>query len=677
MDVRNLNAPFEQVTLEVTNMAGGANAFMGKVDLHPHEFVNEEPKPEWYLLKRQNPDQHVSGDIYLKITLLYHPKWESSLRGGYRLFKRMYGPAIEDLSDAIKEFSDTPDQLFELLEFRCTAFMGSKNYAAAKEDVLAMIAIKKTHPSCFYFLGRVALALEDYDQAHLAFTQGLEANPGNPRLNHALMSLRRNAQNQSIKKTLDDASKALRTNQADHAADLITEMLIKSDPNNITYYWYRAIARLASGRNDLAEKDIRTVCEKNPNWPRQLPTKQGKMSKRGRLNPAAQERYFYLQDRFLFYYKTNKAKDFQGFITLHGAQLDCARRDIFIRPQTSSRIFSITAPSSADAAEWAEVLRRAAKMPLILPVEETLSTLPIATKSDGPIATSSAAIAVSPASSKISSSPLTPASSFGSSSLTSAPMQTYTQVVVSGLSHEGWLYKAGEINTRFKKRWFVLRSEILYYFKGRPEAKDDVYLGVQGTIPITKYMVQKVPSPEFAFQLLPHLPGGRAYLLHASSEDERTRWINEINMEIRRAHATLSCKESERASLELSTDEDCITMPDSFTTTQPTKRETPEVRLFTPKSDSPEPVEPSTRPNGKIRPKSKYYGSYLTEESVNAGIINQRKQAAGSRLSMGDSDIESGDEYAPLMRDYSYYDSARSTEEADKESQKGCCCSIM
>jgi len=667
----------------VTNTAGGANAFMGKVDLHPHEFVNEEPKPEWYLLKRQNPDQHVSGDIYLKVTLLYHPKWETSLRGGYHLFKRMYGPAIEDLTDAIKEFSDTPDQLFELLEFRCTAFMGTKNYAAAKEDVLSMIAIKKTHPSCFYFLGRVALALEDYDQAHLAFTQGLEANPGNARLSHALMSLRRNAQNQSIKKTLDDASKALKTNQADHAADLITEMLIKSDPNNYLYYWYRAIARLAAGRPDLAEKDIRTVCEKNSNWPRQLPTKQGKMSKRGRLNPASQERYFYLQDRFLFYYKTNKSKDYQGFITLNGAQLDCQKRDIFIRPQNGSRIFAITAPSSADATEWAEVLRRATKLPLLLPVEETMNSLPIAAKTDASTAATSSSIAVSPASTKVSSSPLTPASSFGTGSLTSAPMQTYTQVVVSGLSHEGWLYKAGEINTRFKKRWFVLRSEILYYFKGRPEAKDDVYSGVQGSIPITKYMVQKVPSPEFAFQLLPHAPGARAYLLHASSEEERTRWIDEINLEIRRAHATLSCKESERASLELSTDEDCVTMTDSFTATQPTRRDAPEVRLFTPKSDSPEPTDPTllpTRPNSKTRPQSKYYGSHLTEDSVNAGIINQRKQAGlGSRLSyIGDSDNESGDEYAPLMKDYSYYDSASHIDEREGEPQKCCaCCTVM
>lgn len=690
--VLNLNAPFEQVTLEVTNVASAANAFMGKVDLHPHEFVNEEPKPVWYLLKRQNPDQHVSGDLYLKVTLLYHPKWETSLRGGYRLFKRLYAPAIEDLSEAIKEFHDTPDQLFELLEFRCTAYMGSKNFAAAKEDVLSMISLKKTHPSCFYFLGRVALAMEDYDQAYLAFTQGLDVNPGNARLNHALTSLRRNAQNQSIRKAMEDASKSLKSTQPEHAVELITEMLIKSDPNNYAFYWYRAIARLACNRYDLAEKDIRTCCEKNPNWPRQLPAKQGKMSKRGRINPAAQERYFYLQDRFLFYYKTNKAKDFQGFIILHGAQLDNQKRDLFIRTQGSSRIFSLNAPSTADATEWAEVLRRAAKLPLALPLEESMTSMAGSSKSgvevpvngaaalNVPASATSNPISVSPASSKlVSSSPLatTPSSSFGGAA-SNAPTVSYTQVVVSGISHEGWLYKAGEINTRFKKRWFVLRSEILYYFKGRPEAKDDVYSGVQGSIPITKYMIQRVPTPDFAFELLPHATGGRTYLLHASSEDERTRWIDEISLEIRRAHATLSCKETERASLEVSTDDECLHMTDSFTTSQPTRREAPEVRLFTPKSDLPEPNEADqSRPfERKTRPQSRYYGSY--DASVNAGIINSRRSAGFHRASYLDSDTESGDEYSPLVKDYTYYDdSARSTEDSGSGESKGCCCSIM
>lgn len=695
----------------MTNTSGSANNFMGKVDLHPHEFVNEEPKPLWYLLKRQNPDQHVSGDLYLKVTLIYHPKWETSLRGGYRLFQRQYAAAIEDLTAAIRDFQDTPDQLFELYEFRCTAYMGSKNYAAAKEDVMSMISIKKSHPSCFYFLGRVALAMEDYDQAHLAFTQGLEADPGNARLTHALMSLRRNAQNQSIKKTLDDASKALKLSQADHAVELITEALIKSDPNNFSYYWYRAIARLSSGRLDLAEKDIKTCCEKNPNWPKQSPIKQGKMSKRGRINPAPQERYFYLQDRFLFYYKTNKAKEFQGFIIMQAATVENQKKDIYIRSQGSSRIFSITAPSISDSQEWCEVLRRSTKLPLTLPIEEmqTLSKgaldIPggsMASSSSG-TGTSPMTVGASPSSAPnsskmVSSSPLTPVSSFGSSSLTNTtPMISYTQVVVSGISHEGWLYKAGEINTRFKKRWFVLRSEILFYFKGRPEAKDDVYSNPQGHIQITKYMVQSIPSPDFAFQLLPHAPGGRTYTMHASSEDERTRWMEEINAEIRRAHATLSCKESERASLELSHDDEPCETPNVGTLAPSSTsgrangnvgRDAPEVRSFQPAAPS-EPgnrgsINAATGDSGSLRfdrknrPQSRYYGSL--EDEVNAEIINSRKsQAFGSRASYyAESDNESGDEYAPLVKDYDYYNSAREAEERAYEDTKGCCsCAIM
>lgn len=685
----NLNAPFEQITLEISNAALGVqNPFMGKVDLHAHEFVNEEPKPTWYLLKRQSAEQHVSGDLFLKIVLVSHPKWATSLRGGYRLFRRLYGPAIEDLSEAIKEFHDAPDQLFELLEFRCTAYMGTKNYDAAKNDVMAMIGLKKTHPSCFYFLGRVALALEDYEQATLAFTQGLEANPGNPRLLHALTNLKKNAQSQSIKKTLDDASKALKARQPDQAADIITNTLIKSDPNQPLYYWYRSLTRIAAGRYDLADKDIKTCCEKNPNWPRQSPTKQGKMSKRGRINPASKERYFYLQDRFLFYYKNNKAKEYQGFIIIHGATIDLPsqKKDIFIRSISGDRIFNLTAASVADAAEWANALRAAARLPLTLPTEETLPSLSAAvaakatsSTSDSLAAPSSMMIAKSPSNAM---SPSPSPSSFSGTSLTTNTPLVHNQVVVSGLSYEGWLYKAGEINTRFKKRWFVLRSEILYYFKGKPEAKDDVYSGVKGFIPITSYMIQVVPNPEFAFELLPHAPGGRSYLLHAGTNDERNRWLEEIGIELRRAQATLSTKESERASLEVSTDEDEAMLSDSHTPRRAHK-EAPEVRLFTPGRDSPTPppaestaitdLDGISTSTTRTRP-TRYY-NYNNDDSVNAGIISERRRSSISRRSYDPSDSE--DEYTPLVRDYSYYNS-QTPEPTQSDSKGGCCsCSVM
>jgi len=40
----------------------------------------------------------------------------------------------------------------------------------------------------------------------------------------------------------------------------------------------------------------------------------------------------------------------------------------------------------------------------------------------------------------------------------------YFSTCSSPSSMEGWLYKKGEVNKAFQKRWFVLKGNLLFYF---------------------------------------------------------------------------------------------------------------------------------------------------------------------------------------------------------------------
>ncbi|KAG7492197.1 hypothetical protein MATL_G00011950 [Megalops atlanticus] len=93
----------------------------------------------------------------------------------------------------------------------------------------------------------------------------------------------------------------------------------------------------------------------------------------------------------------------------------------------------------------------------------------------------------------------------------------------SPVDKEGYLYKKGERNTSYQKRWFVLKGNLLFY-KDRPGDRDLI-----GVIVLEGCSVQLCESDEqFAFSLVFSGAGLRTYKLAAEDQPSQESWIKAL-----------------------------------------------------------------------------------------------------------------------------------------------------
>lgn len=106
-------------------------------------------------------------------------------------------------------------------------------------------------------------------------------------------------------------------------------------------------------------------------------------------------------------------------------------------------------------------------------------------------------------------------------------MSAYEVFDPNKVRKSGWLEKMGGSVHTWKKRFFALTPNALYYFK------DQNYKDSLGTIPILRSRLSKEPEtdgPGFYFNV--RVPAGVAkrtdYLIRATSDEEREAWMDEI-----------------------------------------------------------------------------------------------------------------------------------------------------
>jgi len=99
-----------------------------------------------------------------------------------------------------------------------------------------------------------------------------------------------------------------------------------------------------------------------------------------------------------------------------------------------------------------------------------------------------------------------------------------------GINKEGFLEKKGEVNSSYKKRWFSLKGNLLFYFE-KPGDKQPL-----GVIIVENCTVEICDSERFAFCVrFPDIDSTgastskRTYVLCAENEDEMEKWMKAIS----------------------------------------------------------------------------------------------------------------------------------------------------
>eukprot|EP00736_Rhodelphis_marinus_P009162 Rmarinus@m.12752 len=217
------------------------------------------------------------------------------------------------------------------------------------------------------------------------------------------------------------------------------------------------------------------------------PDREGYMKKLGGTNNVWRKRYFVLKDRTLHYFKNKNDKRATGFIDLEDCTIEesmtpCGdgTKNVFrIQPNDERKTYYIATETDEDRFEWVNVLKKSAHG----------SSAP-ATRRD-----------------------------------TKSMVVTVGNIVDP--EHEGYLRKMGGTNTRWKKRYFVLKNAHLYYFETNKAPKP------LGMIPLENTTIREAhPSPDAKYQwslgIFPEDESVKKYFLCADTGDEFDAWMQKL-----------------------------------------------------------------------------------------------------------------------------------------------------
>jgi WD40 repeat protein len=114
-----------------------------------------------------------------------------------------------------------------------------------------------------------------------------------------------------------------------------------------------------------------------------------------------------------------------------------------------------------------------------------------------------------------------PSSNSATNANPAAPLDLST--VVPPPDKSGWLYKRGNLNSSWKKRWFVLRYQTLKYYKKSGDSKP------KGFIPLSAALITPGTSEKmrrlFGWEI-GSMKYSRVFIIHADSESEMNEWID-------------------------------------------------------------------------------------------------------------------------------------------------------
>lgn len=88
---------------------------------------------------------------------------------------------------------------------------------------------------------------------------------------------------------------------------------------------------------------------------------------------------------------------------------------------------------------------------------------------------------------------------------------------------EGYLFKRGEVNKSFQKRWFILKGNLLFYYDKRSDKEPLGAVILEGcTVELSE------SNDTFAFELVFEGSGSRTYVLSAETQEEMEEWMKAI-----------------------------------------------------------------------------------------------------------------------------------------------------
>lgn len=392
--------------------------------------------------------------------------------------------AIAFFSQAISLFPDN----YMLYSFRSAAETDNLAFSAAHRDANKVIELQPNKAEGYLRLGNVLVAADDFAKAKEAYLTALKLEPSHGLTLVALRDMDRARKVSQLKRNVQSARQAFNAGRYAESAVAFSES-ITLNPANPIYLVLRSLAYMADN-DPRADEDAGRIAHVDSLYPLSSPILQGVLQKRG-SGPVSgwKSRFFVLKERFLWYYKGQKDIFPIDVILLH--HFKCVKHPkspvrFTIELESGRRAHQLKCNSKEERETWVDLLQAIAAQPITLPMDSRENLVYFHDEDDA-----------------------------------SRPVNG--KLLLVGLTHSGFLWKAGRINTAPKLRWFVLKDHVLYYFRKQETTQEAQYYGS-----IKLHGAQLNVATPLDFSLI--LPG-RIWNLRADAAEEASRWIQVLTSE--------------------------------------------------------------------------------------------------------------------------------------------------
>ncbi|KAH3744152.1 hypothetical protein Pelo_14440 [Pelomyxa schiedti] len=409
----------------------------GLADQEPHELCLK-------LAKKTAKDGDVTGEVHLRAQFKYRVAAEPVYKTFAALKSRSWSVVLRLATTSLQIF---PTE-YRLYLARAEAHMKKREFSEALSSIdnAEHFAnsftgdVNRASSEVYYWKGMILFEKGDYDVARDAFEMGLQYSPDEQRLHAAMAQLALRITKKKIRTALDAGKLSFTAKKYENAVGAFSEA-IKLNPQNGTYYIYRALVHIKMMNLDDAVSDVNSAVELQPQWLQVDNLKVGNLQKQGHVNLMMKRRFFVCKDHFLMYLASEKEGVVRGVIILASECAACKRKS---RSQfslvTPSRTYEFKADSETDANEWVVALEKTIASPVVIPNDPHENHY------------------IRPDTRRVQAKLL-----IAADKLLSRQQQLSYLPLTAGYDHAGYLYKMGQVNTSWQKRYFVLLGTTLYY----------------------------------------------------------------------------------------------------------------------------------------------------------------------------------------------------------------------
>ncbi|KAN0055773.1 hypothetical protein ACTA71_011660 [Dictyostelium dimigraforme] len=470
-------------------------------------------------------EDEIVGRIEVQFQYKYRRIWDSIYVGKILLLEGKHQEALDQFKEAITNYPTDPF-IYSLMVDCCLAL---KRVQSAMENSINFIKYDKGFEGLIK-LAQILMEANQLEKVQPFIDQAFKKSPNNERIKYVQLQFDHAVEVDKVNKAIEQGFEEFSKDDFASAAASFSRAL-EYNSNSVILYELRALSHLAARNQIMASADIDKILEIDHNWSKTDATQSGHLLKDGQINVMSKKRWFSIKSYFLFWYLEQSDLSPQGMVCL--IDFGCAPKPgqkVKFQLQTKDRTFNFKVVDDPKAYDkWIISLGKMAKankitLPPIDTVksqiiwknvynkkEKTTFMLPDVMLLPEQIFVESGRFAFA-IGDKIKS------------KLTSISLQDATMT--------GFLYKMGQLNKEWKKRFFFIQGTNLYYatLKESDFEKGNIdSVTPTGSMPLERCRIDQSPHSTNKTNSFEVISAFRRNILLATDKvDDKEKWVKAI-----------------------------------------------------------------------------------------------------------------------------------------------------